>query len=195
MENWFRVRVKKRSACSYQTQAHCCQYFLPWERRNPRACRYVQPGIETQTPVCETEKTFSHWISNMLTDCKVKVSFPWTNFFMGHWVASTICCHLIAFYICLVFIHRCVHDLWSWDVPFFFRHAHFEPFTSPNGEWWCRTAAGNTKSWCHSQPYLQWRFLALINLSLIYSKRLPDAFNIWTMSSSQASHFSLVMFI
>lgn len=26
-------------------------------------------------------------------------------------------------------------------------------------------------------------------------KRLPDAFNIWTMSSSQASHFAPVMFI
>ena len=41
MENRFRVRVRNRSACSYQTQAHRCQYFLPWERTNPWAWRYV----------------------------------------------------------------------------------------------------------------------------------------------------------
>lgn len=41
MENWFRARVEKRSACSYQTQAYCCQHFLPLERTNPWACRCV----------------------------------------------------------------------------------------------------------------------------------------------------------
>lgn len=75
----------------------------------PEPVGMYNQGFKFKTPVCETEKTFSHWISNMPTDCTVKVSFPWTNFFKGQSSWHLLC---TVRFNCLLYL-SCIYPIQS----------------------------------------------------------------------------------